>query len=178
MTKRITLAALLAMALALPACNGEDAPPKDNGTATAVALPATLFVDAAPDGALDVTEVKKSTKEGDVVIVRGKVAGGDKPFVAGRAALMLGSDVSIESCDVMGDGCETPWDYCCMTQEAIVAGTLTLQVVGADGRPLKATLDGAGGMKELSVLIVKGTVGPRPDPGVLVVNATEIYVED
>ena len=178
MTKRLTLALLLGLALALPACNGEDAPPPNGGTTATVELPASLFVDAAPEGALDVTEVKESAKEGDVVVMRGKVGGTMEPFVEGRAALILGSDVSIQSCEIRdGDGCETPWDYCCMAPEDLLAGTATVQVVGADGRPLKTAFRGAKGIKELSVLVVKGTVGPRPDPGTLVINATAIYVE-
>lgn len=184
MTKRLFPAALMAAFLlggccVLFGCNGDGG---DTTTETpeqpAAALPDGLFVDAAPDGAKDVTEVKAAAKEGDTVVVRGKVGGTMEPFVAGRAAVMLGSEVSIDSCEVReGDGCETPWDYCCMTREAITAGTLTVQVVGADGKTLKVPLQGANGIDHLTVLVVKGTVGPRPDPAVLVVNAEAIHVE-
>ena len=179
MTKRLLLPAALLGLLLLTGCYGESGgTPITTPTQTAVTLPAGLFVDAAPEGALDVTVVKDSAKEGDTVIVRGKVGGTMEPFAAGRAAVVLGSEVSIQSCEVReGDGCETPWDYCCMTREALTAGTLTVQVLGADGRPLKASLQGANGIDHLTVLVVKGTVGKRPDPAVLVVNAEAIYVE-
>ena len=48
---------------------------------------------------------------------------------------------------------------------------------GADGRPLRVDLKGAGGIAELKTVTVVGTVGPRPDPAVLVVRATGIFVE-
>ena len=57
------------------------------------------------------------------------------------------------------------------------AGPVPGQVVGADGRPLKASLEGVGGIEGLKVILVKGVVGPRPDPNVLVINATGIFVE-
>ena len=174
--------ALLVAALAFTGCNGGGegdgssitTPPPD----TTDELPAGLVLDAAPEGAVEIAKVKASAKEGDEVVVRGQVGGSREPFVAGRAALTIADGDVLTSCDEMpADGCDAPWDYCCEDPAKIMANSATIQVVGADGRPLKASLEGVGGIEGLKVILVKGVVGPRPDPNVLVINATGIFVE-
>lgn len=51
-----------------------------------------------------------------------------------------------------------------------------MQVVDKGGRPLRAALEGANGLKPLSQVVISGTVGPRPNEKVLVVNADWIFV--
>ena len=52
-----------------------------------------------------------------------------------------------------------------------------MHVAGPDGTLLKVGLKGWHGLAPLSLVVVKGVVGPRPDPGVLVIEAKEIFVE-
>jgi len=75
------------------------------------------------------------------------------------------------------DHCPTPWDYCCESPENLTANSATVEVVGADGRALRAALRGWNGLQPLKTVVVKGVVGPRPAPGVFVVRATGIFVE-
>jgi hypothetical protein len=180
-------AAVLA-AVAVAGCDGG----KQEGTAptpgstqappdAAGALPDAVRVAKAPAGtAVAVGTLKKSAKEGDEVVLRGIVGGAVDPFVGGRAVMTVADPTAIVHCAAMDmgkDGCKTPWDYCCTPREELLANTATVRVAGPDGKPLNAGLKGWKGIEPLKTVVVKGVVGPRPDPAVLVVDAKEIFVE-
>ena len=173
-----TLTTVLAAGLA--ACGGDEAAPAGGGgkapPAATGSLPAGLLLAASPGEAVDVGALKATAKEGDTVVVRGRI-GGVPPFIAGIAAMTI-ADRKLVPCSEMSmeDGCKTPWDYCCAPQDELTANTATVQVVGADGRPLRADLTAAG-LAPLSTVVVTGKVGPRPDPKVLVIDAVGIFVE-
>ena len=152
------------------------ATPTPAQASSADALPANLVVPEAPAGARDVVTLKKEAKAGDEIVVRGRVGGSVSPFVDGRASLQL-IDTSLKACGegTAMDDCKTPWDYCCDDPKEVAAHSASVQVVGADGKPLRVGLQGVGGLKPLSVVTVKGTVAKAPDSG-LVVNATAIHV--
>lgn len=183
-------AVLAAVAAAVAGCDGgksegpapapspapNQAPPDAGG-----ALPDAVRVAKAPAGtAVGVGALKKSAKEGDEVVLRGIVGGAVDPFVAGRAVMTVADPTAITHCAAMDmgkDGCKTPWDYCCTPREELLANTATVRVAGPDGRPMKAGLKGWKGVEPLKTVVVRGVVGPRPDPAVLVVDAREIFVE-
>jgi hypothetical protein len=145
--------------------------------AAADALPPGLVLAEPPAGAKDVVAVKSQARPGDHVVVRGRVGGSKSPFVEGRASFQL-VDASLKACGegTPMDNCQTPWDYCCDEPKEIAAHSASVQVVGADGRPLRAGLSGVGGIKPLSVVTVTGTVAGAGDAGTLIINATGIYV--
>ena len=182
MTKMFLAAALaIAGAVAIVGCDNDDAPatpaPAQPTAESNAALPANLFLDKAPDGAVDLAAAKKSAKPGDEVIVRGRVAGQKDPLAPNRAILTL-LDASVKTCEqVPGDGCPTPWDACCEPRESLQASTATIQVVDADGKPLKATLRDAGGIDPLKELVVVGKVADTGDKNILVINATALHVK-
>jgi hypothetical protein len=148
-----------------------------SASAAAEPLPPGLMVDKAPENARPVAEVRKSAGDGDEVVVRGRIAGRAEPFTEGRAQFQL-VDASVKACSEMpGENCPTPWDMCCEDAKSIADNSLTVQVVGADGRPLKATLNGVNGLKPLSEVAVKGKVKKSPDGKAMMVNATELYVK-
>jgi len=177
---RYVLSALFLAAIAFVAgCGGKDAAtqktapaPARGSAAPADVLPAGLMLAAAPEGAKDVAAAKKGVKEGDEVILRGRVGGDAKVFVGGTMLMM---DASMQSCDMKPDDhCETPWDYCCDAPETIQQNRALIQVVGADGKPLKATLEGR--ISPLDMVIVKGKV-QKADEKNFIVNASGIYIE-
>jgi hypothetical protein len=177
-----TMAMLVAVALA-QGCSKEVL--KETPTATkpvttpaASLIPASLLLTAAPKDPQDVGALKATAKEGDRVVLRGKVGGKRKPFVEGRAAMLVADVNNIRSCEKMpDDACKSPWDYCCEDPVAITANTATLQVNDATGNPLRTTLEGFGGIAPLKVVVVEGVVAPRPGPAVLVVVVTGVFVE-
>ena len=140
-------------------------------------LPAKLIAATQPAGDVqDVAATKKSARDGDKVIVRGKVAGSADPLADNRAMLTL-LDASVKTCDTLpGDACKTPWDACCEPADTIAANSATVQVNGADGKPLKSSLEGAGGIKPLQQLIIAGTAKKPAGSDALVIEANEIYV--
>ena len=176
----LTLA--IAGTVVLIGCDGgDDAPatpaPAQPTAGSATALPGGLFLDTAPDGAVELAALKKTAKPGDEVVVRGRVAGSADPLAPNRAILTL-LDSAVKTCEQMpGDSCATPWDACCEPRETLQANTATIQVVDADGKPLKATLRGAGGIDPLKELIVVGKVADAGDKNTLVINATALHVK-
>lgn len=144
--------------------------------ASASALPTGLFLDAAPEGAQAIQAARQSARAGEELVVRGRVAGHADPIAPNRAILTL-LDTSIKTCDeTPGDSCQTPWDACCEPRDSLQAGVATIQVVDESGRPLEATLRGAGGIEPLKELTVTGTVAAH-DGSILVINATGIHVK-
>jgi hypothetical protein len=143
----------------------------------AEALPANLIVATPPAEAKEVVEARKAN-DGDEVVVRGRIGGSAKPFTEGRAVFQL-VDLAMKTCNQASpmDDCKTPWDYCCDDKADVFAKSVTVQVLGPSGQPLRASLDGVGGLKPMGEVAVKGTVKKSPDGKAVTVNATELYVK-
>ena len=173
-TLRLTPALLLtAVLLLLTACNGEEASQEAGSTTQ---LPDSVFLTEAPDGVQTIAALKANAKQGDEVVVRVIVGGSVNPIVEGRASASI-IDASVpNACLGEDDHCQTPWDYCCTPQESITANLATLRVTDEAGQALKADLSPR--IKPLTTLVVKGTVGPRPDEQVLTIDAQGIYIEN
>ena len=122
--------------------------------------------------ALGVKEAKERTKQGDTVVLSGRIGGRAVPFVKGRAVFLL-ADETLPPCT---DGCATPWDFCCTPPKVIMEGLATVQVVGPDGRSLKTELRNVNGLQPMAAVVVEGKVAKR-DTNVFVVNADRIYVK-
>ena len=168
--------ALMACALLLVGCGGEGGTESSADPATTGgSLPDGIILAAAPEGVQPIDKLKADAEEGDEVVVRVIVGGRMEPIVAGRAsAIVIDAKVG-NACLAEDDHCTTPWDYCCTPKEEMDPNTATIQVVDGDGRVIAADLTQH--FESLSTLVVKGTVGPRPDAQVLTINATGIYVE-
>ena len=61
-----------------------------------------------------------------------------------------------------------------MPANAKAIANATVQLVDADGTPLTADFATLG-LEPLDEVVVVGTVGPRPDPKVLVIRATGVH---
>jgi hypothetical protein len=123
-------------------------------------------------------EIRASAKPGDEITLKGRIMGNSKPFVEGRAAFVLADTSILSACnDTPGDACATPWDSCCNSPEEKKKGTATIQIVGADGRVLKESMEDAGGLKKLAHVTVTGKVAPGSSPELLMVNATAVRVD-
>ena len=150
-------------------------PPTVSAPASAEAVLAGVMLASAPAEAKDLSALKGSAKEGAEVTFRGRVGGRAEPFVDGRAAFQV-VDLAVKSCkEIPGDTCETPWDYCC--EPDVTKSSATVQVVDADGKPLKVGLKGVGGLQPLAEVTVNGKLGKTQEGAPLVVNATGIHVK-
>lgn len=180
MTRTAAVGAL-AIAFAL-GCSRQESPPKanpaetDRPAAQSLAPELDAVVGHAVDAAekMSISELKPTLSEGDAVVIEAKVMGSMHPFVDGRAAMLVGDEAIIESCDLIpGDSCETPWDACCEPQADLQSATVLVQVVDADGKVLKHALKGVKGLKELSRVRVQGTVSLVQE-GAVTINAEAI----
>lgn len=126
-----------------------------------------------PSGAVSISEAKQSAQEGDTVVIRGRIGGRRSPM-SNESSVFTIMDMELAYCGQHeDDGCTTPWDYCCETPDTIGTNSATVQVVG-DG----AIDPVAAGLKPLDVVILIGTVGPRPNDQVLTIQATGVYRAD
>ena len=178
--KAIAFAALsLVVTVALIGCDNDESPKAKLPpiSQAAINLPEGFIAREALPGAQGVTAVKSSAKDGDTVVVAGKVAGSEEPLAKNRAMMTI-LDPSIPTCDAMpGDACKTPWDACCEPHEKVAANSATVQLVGADGKPRGGSLEGIANLKPLSRVTVSG-IARRPAGGdSLVIEAKSIHVD-
>jgi hypothetical protein len=174
---RVLMAVAVGAALmGLVGCDDKPAATK-TAAAPGVVLPASLFLAGAPADAKDIKDAKPTLKAGDKVVLAGRIGGSREPFVSGRAVFTL-VDPRLKTCaDDPADTCKTPWDYCCEAPEDLNANMATVQVVGAEGQPLKTGLDGVHGLKPLAKVTVVGTVA-KADSKNLLVRAEGIFVAE
>lgn len=171
MKSKLILTAFAGVALALSACGEKSI----ETVAPADPRLEAIFVAAEPAGAISVIEARKKPEPGSEVTVIGRVAGAMEPFSKDFATLVLADD-TVMTCDrEPGDTCETPWDACCVEPGVLAASRLLVQVNGADGQPLDATLKGVKGLKELDQIVIQGKVAPGSTAENLIVEASGIF---
>ncbi len=176
----VTLACAALMMSMMTGCDGSDEGDTSSsaGTTSTASLPTGLFLASAPAEPVAVKQLKAQAQEGDEVTMRVVVGGEVSVFVPGRAIMKV-IDTEMENlCLKPGDSCKTPWDYCCATAEDLQQHRATVRVVDAQGKTLRTDLKGAGEIKEMKTLVVKGVVAQGSDTKNLVVNALGIYVEN
>ncbi|MCC6284049.1 MAG: hypothetical protein IT439_01920 [Phycisphaerales bacterium] len=173
---RGVLVAVAMSGVVLGGCSKKAAKKDESPEKAAVVLPAGLFVDAAPEGAMEVGVLRASgPKQGDRVVVHGVVGGSRTPFVPGMAFFTLVGAPAKPCNATPDDECPTPWDFCCESRDTVLANTASVRVVDAKGAALRAEIKGAGGIKELSELVVSGVVS-QVDENAIVIDAESIRV--
>jgi len=172
---KITIPLTLVLALTLASClKKEEA--ANNNPSSSLSLD-ELVLDSAPDTALDIAILRKQAKASDTVSFTGEVIGSDPVFLDGRAIMIVGDPKKITACNkIPGDSCERPWDVCCDDPDVITASIVTVQVVDEEGKLVKKTLRGVGGVKELSTVTVTGEVAEGSNDSNMLINAAGIFV--
>ncbi len=146
----------------------------DSTTPTGAPTPgsdASWLLSVMPADAIPVSEAKRTAREGDKVVVRGRIGGRRDAMTPGYAIFVM-MDPAIPNCEL--DACKTPWDYCCETIESITSNSATVQLVGGTGQPMAIDLD-KHAISPLDEVVVVGTVGPRPTEAVFVIHAEKIH---
>jgi len=166
----LTLACLAVASLTLLGCGNDNATKESNADSK---TPAWVLT-SAPGEAQSVADAKVSAKEGDTIVLSGRIGGRKEPLTSGSPVFIV-MDLAIPHCgDNPDDACRTPWDYCCETPAVIIANSATIQIVDQTGKPVSESPD-AHGLAALDKVIIVGTVGPRPNADILTVQATGIY---
>ncbi len=147
-----------------------------SASAEPLPFPASLLSSAPFEGAVSVSKAKSAVQPGRKILVRGRVGGTSKPLAENIAIFVLADEQTIKACsDIPGDSCPTPWDYCCEPTEKLRDSTATVQVKDGSGNVIRAGLRELG-LKELSTVVVSGTVDPASGQGILIINAERIHV--
>lgn len=126
-----------------------------------------------PEGGKDVVAAREAAKDGEEVTVVGRIGGDTTPWVNGMAAFKIVDPAAKACSDIPGDGCPTPWDYCC--ESDLGQKTALVKVVGADGKPVGTDARELLGVKELQTVVVTGKA-KRDDAGNLTILAEKVYV--
>ena len=173
--KNIILIPTSVLALTLAACSDKkevSQKPAENRASLE-----QFVLSTAPDNASEIATVRSSAKPGETVTFKGQVMGSDNVFVNGYAVMIVGDPKKMTPCNAIpGDGCPTPWDVCCDDPDVVKASIITVQVADASAKPLKASLKGLSGLKELSWVTVTGKVTESSNKNNMVVNATGLFI--
>ncbi len=174
--KIFSFAMFMPALLVLQAGCSKSSTPDSNPPANEVVLDGSKYLlGGEPAGAKQVIAARAEAKDGDPIVVVGRIGGSGNPWIEGRAAFWI-VDGSLKACsDIPGDMCETPWDYCCETHQ-LPNATLLVKVLDDSGDIVKAGARALLNVQELSTVVVQGTA-QRDDSGNLTLLASGVFVK-
>lgn len=164
----LTITAGLAVGCGAPSSKPVTSAPSSEGAAYRLAT--------EPAGAKGVKDARKSAKNDEEVTLIGRIGGDVNPWVEGQAAFLV-VDSELKPCNEKGDdGCATPWDYCCDTDE-LPSSKAMVKVVDATGKSVGTDARKLLGLKELQTVVVHGRA-KRDEAGNLTVLADGVFVRN
>ncbi len=165
----------LLLTLFLVSCtDNSTAPPPTQGQQSA--LPESFILGTKPEGGLPLEAAKKAAKKGEDIVFQARIGGRLEPFVPGQAIMVVIDPAPPPCNEIPGDGCPTPWDYCCEPADKLLAATATVQFVGDGGKPLRIGLTDHDKLKPLAHITVVGTVSEMSE-GQFLVNASGVFID-
>lgn len=168
----LTLIAGLAGGCSQPSSPPSSQAPQAGAADAAKAPDASYLLTEKPADAQGVAAARKSEAGKKEVAVEGLIGGSEQPFVEGVAAFTI-VDPAISPCGA-DEGCPTPWDYCCSTDQ-LKDNTAMVKIVGADGKTVSQDARKLLGVKELSKVVVRGKA-KQDEQGNLTVLADKVFV--
>lgn len=152
-------------------------PAEPAAVAGSAALPNGLILARRPLGALGVASARAGIRPGEPISVIGRIGGSRSPIVSNRAVFTI-VDPEMKCCLETGDAdhCPRPWDYCCSDRTKLAAAMATVEIRGADGKPLALSLEQEGTLKPLTLIAVNGVLEAPDASGSFVIRARGIYL--
>jgi len=147
--------------------------PADANKGKASAEGRKYLLEVEPTGVRSLLDVRKEARDGDDIVMVARIAGSEKPFVDQRASFTV-ADLSIKPCPE-SEGCPTPWDCCCVPREDLVQAIAQVKFVDENGKTLNVSAKELLGVRELSVVVVKGKAD-RDEKDNLTVIANGIFL--
>jgi hypothetical protein len=157
----VSLVALSVLALSLAGCAKSET--------TSVAADPRYLLPSAPAGAVGVNELKEKVKSGDQVSVSGRVGGGIKPWIDGRAAFVLVDSFAPMPSAECGPECA----HCAAE---IAASSLVVKFVDESGKTIGVDSRQLLGVQEEEEVVVNG-VASRDEQGNVALVATGIFIK-
>jgi hypothetical protein len=134
------------------------------------AVASAYRLSSEPAGITDVKAVRSAAKDGDDVVVVGRIGGDRNPWIEAVAAFTM-VDLALKPCE---DGCDTPWDYCCDLAE-LPTSKVVVKIVDGQGRAVAVDTRKLLGVKEMQTVVVRGKA-KRDEAGNLTVLASGAFV--
>lgn len=158
-----------ALALALPMAIGCGQSASESPAS--VIASSEFQLTSEPAGALEVLDAKDQAKDGEPVVVVGRLGGGVNPWVDGRAAFLIVDTRILPSCDEVGQ-CTADCADC--AKEMIAASTM-VKFLGQDGKVLPVDARKLLDVREQETVVVRG-VANRDKTGNVSIAAEGIFV--
>lgn len=174
MSSRMILAAS-ALALLSVGCSQAPTPGPTPVSVSATSSDNPLLLKSEPSDAQTVITARKSAKDGEAVVVTGRIGGDVDPWIEGRAAFSIVDQTLVPCNERQGDDCKTPWDYCCDT-DRLPTSRAAVKFVDDQGKTLPTDARQLLGVKELQTVVITGKA-KRDEAGNLTVLATGLYVK-
>ena len=166
---------LLGATCLMVGCGKPSVPPATTTKTPAPKIDGTKFVLAEePVDAKTVLEVREEAKDGDAVVIVGRIGGDRDPWVTDRASFLIVDQTLIPCNERKGDSCKTPWDYCC-DSDVLAKSKATIKFVDDAGKTLANDARQLFNVKELQTVVVKGQA-KRDEAGNLTVLASGLFV--
>lgn len=132
--------------------------------------PAKHQLSSEPAGALEVLDAKDQAKDGEPIVVIGRIGGGLEPWIDGRAAFLLVDTRILPSCEE-GEQCKEGCPDC--SREMLAASTM-VKFLGDDGKVLPVDARTLLGVKEQETVVIRG-IASRDKAGNVSIAADGIY---
>lgn len=171
---RITTLHVFGLALVSLLMVGCADPSVSASTATTPSSAATstkYLLTSEPVDALDVLDVKEKLEDGQKVVVVGRVGGGYKAWIDGRAAFLL-IDTRVESACEDGDKCELGCPGC--SKQMLEACTM-VKFLGDDGKVMPVDARELLGLKDRQTVVIEG-VASRDSTGNVSIAGQGIFI--
>jgi len=160
--------------LLLSGCStGSDSPAAPVNTASLEIDGSKFLLDQEPEGAVGVISAMESAKDGDPLVMVGRIGGSESPWIEGRAAFtLLDASINVVAPGEANEGGEICEDDCCATE--LLDSSALVKVVDADGRLVPADARQLLGLKKSDMVVVQGTA-QKDESGNFVMLAKGVY---
>jgi hypothetical protein len=125
---------------------------------------------AEPAGALDVMDVREQAKDGEPVVILGRIGGGVKPWIDGRAAFLLVDERILPSCT--DEKCDENCQHCALE---LAEATTMVKFLGEDGKVLPVDARTLLGLGDEQTVVIRG-IANRDKTGNVSITAEGIFV--
>jgi hypothetical protein len=154
---------LLASAIAFAGCANSDAP--------SAAVDPRYLLPSEPATSIGVVDFKEQAKAGETVSVIGRVGGGIKPWIEGRAAFLL-----VDTGAPLPDPDHKCGPECTHCAQELASATTVVKFVDEEGKTIAIDSRQLLGLKEEETVVVNG-VAKRDDEGNVALMATGIFIK-
>jgi hypothetical protein len=159
---------ILATAITVVMATGCGKSPTD---ATAAGVTRNVHLSQEPAGAVEVLDARDEAKDGEPIVLVGRLGGGLKPWIDGRAAFLLVDTRILPSC-ADPEHCEAGCPDC---SKEMLAASAMVKFLGDDGKVLAVDARELLGVKDESTVVVRG-IASRDATGNLSIAADGVFV--